>query len=85
MENPAHFHELSLLIITTVTIQGTYSIVKMIRVKASNGFQSGLFLSLSDREPASSGSTSPNEYAVPKVETTTSLAAKPPTRAIFVR
>ena len=42
--------------------------------------QTGDAASTSPREPVSSGSISPREYAVPRVETTTSLAANPPTR-----
>ena len=52
---------------------------------AVSGLHPGDSASFSEIEPVSSGLTSPREYAVPRVDTTTSLAAKPPTKAILVR
>ena len=59
--------------------------VKTINPNATKGDQFGSLASASDSAQLSSGSTSPREYAVPSVETTTSLAANPPTRAMLVR
>ena len=57
----------------------------MIRLTATKEFHPEALDSVWESDPLSSRSLSPREYAVPRVDTTTSLAAKPPTRAIFVR
>ena len=59
--------------------------MKMMSAAAVRGRQFGDETNLFPSESVASGSISPNEYAVPRVETITSLAAKPPTRAILVR